>query len=96
MSGVNNPIPYLPKDQQEAVLSGPALAPPNGTVSNFDNPSNENGLAIGVMSLCIAVSSLCLLIRGYLAVLAKRVTIPEGLIVVGYGCYVGWSYCCCK
>ncbi|KAI6360552.1 hypothetical protein MCOR25_006715 [Pyricularia grisea] len=94
MSGVNNPIPHLPKDQQEQILSGPALAPPNGTVSNFDNPSNENGLAIGVMSLCIAVSSLCLLIRGYLAVLARRVTIPEVLIVVGYGCYVGWSYCC--
>ncbi|TLD24100.1 hypothetical protein PspLS_06955 [Pyricularia sp. CBS 133598] len=94
MSGAKNPIPFLPKDQQEIVLAGPALAPPNGTVSNFDNPPNQNGLAIGVMSTCVAVASFCLFIRAYLAVLARRVTIAEGLIVVAYGCYVGWSYCC--
>ncbi|TLS26120.1 hypothetical protein PpBr36_04787 [Pyricularia pennisetigena] len=94
MSGVNNPIPFLPKDQQEKVLSGPALAPPNGTVSNLENPPNQNALAIGVMSTCIAVASLCLFIRAYLVVVARRVTIAEGLVVVAYGCYVGWSYCC--
>lgn len=96
MSGAKNPIPFLPKDQQELILSGPALAPPNGTVSNFENPPNQNALAIGVMSTCVAVASLCLFIRAYLAILARRVTIAEGMIVVGYGCYVGWSYCCCK
>ncbi|ELQ41208.1 hypothetical protein OOU_Y34scaffold00290g5 [Pyricularia oryzae Y34] len=94
MSGAKNPIPFLPKDQQELILSGPALAPPNGTVSNFENPPNQNALAIGVMSTCVAVASLCLFIRAYLAILARRVTIAEGMIVVGYGCYVGWSYCC--
>lgn len=60
-----DPIPYLPKDQQEALLNGAALAPPAGITSNFDNPPNNNGLAHGVIAACVAVATICILIRAY-------------------------------
>jgi hypothetical protein len=44
--------------------NGPALAPPDGVDSNFDNPSNGNTLVITVLSVSLTISSLFLLIRG--------------------------------
>lgn len=46
-------------------LDGPALAPPPGVVSNFDNPSNQNGLAMGVLIACASIATVCLLLRIY-------------------------------
>ncbi|RYO83188.1 hypothetical protein DL762_006233 [Monosporascus cannonballus] len=40
----------LPPAQQEAILNGPALAPPPGVMSNFDDPPNNNTLALVVIS----------------------------------------------
>lgn len=60
--------------------NGPALAPPPGVVPNFDNPPNNNPLAIGVITACAAVSTLCLVLRGYTRVfLLKKVQIEEGM-----------------
>ncbi|KAI0476609.1 hypothetical protein GGR56DRAFT_482621 [Xylariaceae sp. FL0804] len=36
---------------------GPVLPPPEGTVSNFANPPNQNALAHSVLGLCLAVST---------------------------------------
>ncbi|CAI7633259.1 unnamed protein product [Penicillium glandicola] len=60
-------------------LDGPALAPPAGVTSNFDNPPNNNPLSIGVLSACAAVSTICIFIRAYARVwLLKKVQIEEG------------------
>lgn len=71
-------IPFLPKEQQEAILSGPAMAPPPGVTPNFEDPPNRNALAHAVMATCIVVSTFCLLVRVYLAILSKRVKVSEG------------------
>lgn len=52
--------------------NGPALAPPPGVVPNFDNPPNNNPLAIGVLSACAAVATICLFLRAYARVLLLR------------------------
>ncbi|KAJ5960047.1 uncharacterized protein N7479_007197 [Penicillium vulpinum] len=63
-------------------LNGPALAPPDGVTPNFDNPPNNNALAIGVLSACAAVSTICLFIRAYGRIwLLRKVQIEEGYFV---------------
>ena len=49
----------------EALLAAPALPPPEGVTPNFDSPPNRNGLAWFVTTLCIVVTTLCLLLRAY-------------------------------
>lgn len=65
-------LPYLPAAEQQALLDGPALAPPAGVVSNFDNPPNNNGLAQGVIATCITVATLCLVARVYTKLFCVR------------------------
>ncbi|KAI1142782.1 hypothetical protein F5Y05DRAFT_366152 [Hypoxylon sp. FL0543] len=48
----------LPPDQQQAILNGPGLPPPPGVESNLDNPSNGNGVAYGVLSLCVGLNAI--------------------------------------
>lgn len=61
-------------------LNGPALAPPPGVTPDFESPPNNNPLAIGVISACTAVSTICLLLRAYARVwLQRRVQIEEGV-----------------
>ncbi|KXX79396.1 hypothetical protein MMYC01_204045 [Madurella mycetomatis] len=87
-------IPYLPKEQQDAILAMPALEPPPGVTPNFENPPNQNGLAHGVMATCLTVTTFCLMLRTYLAVASKKVKATEVLILCAFGCYIGWAYCC--
>lgn len=56
----------------DAILNGPAMAPPTGETSNFSNPPNENPLAIGVLVTMIVISTLCVLIRLYARVYLLR------------------------
>ncbi|CAJ2508336.1 Uu.00g133620.m01.CDS01 [Anthostomella pinea] len=49
----------------EAILDGPALAPPAGITSNFDNPVLHNTEARIVLGICLAISSILFLIRMY-------------------------------
>ncbi|KAI5859538.1 hypothetical protein GGS23DRAFT_312162 [Durotheca rogersii] len=84
-------IPLLPKEQQEALLNGPALAPPDGVTPQFDNPPNNNGLGYAVLTLCTAIATICLLIRGYAKiVLYGKVNIEDCMIFVTYGIFLGW------
>lgn len=69
----------------EAVLDGPAMPPPEGEVSNFTDPPNQNGMAVAVMTVCIAVVVLCLATRAYARlVLLKRVQAQEYLILAAF------------
>ena len=62
---------------KQALLSSPALAAPDGVTPNFNNPPNNNALAHGVIAACIAVASLCLLLRIYAQVYLSRGVKPE-------------------
>lgn len=62
-------------------LDGPALLPPDGVESNFDNPDNQNALAWGVLSTCTAIATICFLLRGYGRVfLLRKFQAEEGML----------------
>lgn len=58
-------IPYLPKEQQDALLAGPALATPPGVVANFDNPPNQNDIAHATFVICLFFATFSFLVRMY-------------------------------
>ncbi|KAI0532707.1 hypothetical protein GGR58DRAFT_489199 [Xylaria digitata] len=88
-------IPYLPKEQQEALLAGPALAPPQGIVANFDNPPNQNGIAHATFAICLFFATFSFLVRMYARLLGLRsVKLEDGLTFVAYATYIGYIYCC--
>ena len=49
----------------EALLAAPALEAPEGVTPDFENPPDRNDLAWFVTTLCLVVSTICLLIRAY-------------------------------
>ncbi|KAI0010708.1 hypothetical protein F4779DRAFT_627000 [Xylariaceae sp. FL0662B] len=60
-------------------LNQPALQPPHGVTPNFDNPPHDNKLAITVIALCVAVSTILSLLRVYTRVSCmKRVFFIAG------------------
>lgn len=62
--------------------NGPALAPPPGVVPQLDNPPNRNDVAIGVITTCAAIATICLFLRAYARVwLLRKVQIEESMLV---------------
>jgi hypothetical protein len=56
----------------------PAMAAPDGVIPNFDNPPNQNGLDLAVLTLTLTVSTICVLLRAYARVyLLRRVQVEE-------------------
>lgn len=77
----------LSQEELDAVLEGPAMPPPDGEVSIFDDPPNQNGLAIGVFTACTAVVVICLAIRLYAKLgLMKKAQVQEYLLVAAFVC----------
>lgn len=71
-------IGLLPPDQQEAILNGPALAPPNGLTPNFDHPPNDNPVALAAMTICLIVATIAAVLRIYSRVIVlKRVFLED-------------------
>jgi hypothetical protein len=59
-------LPYLPLEEQEKLLNGPALGWPEGVVPNLDNHLKYDTGALVVSSLCIAFTALVFCVRGYI------------------------------
>lgn len=79
----------------QALFDTPAMTAPDGVTANFDDPPNQNGLAIAVLTLCLVISSICVMLRFYARVwLLRRVQAEEGeftpnsprLTMLGYVC----------
>ncbi|KAF9872899.1 hypothetical protein CkaCkLH20_09762 [Colletotrichum karsti] len=80
-------------EELDAVLEGPAMAPPDGEVSNFVDPPNENGLAIAIIAICLVVVVLCLAVRAYARlIILKRAQTQEYLILAAFTCFIGWTW----
>lgn len=62
----------LSPEALEELLAQPALQPPAGVTANFDNPSNNNGLAWAVTTVCTVVATICLLLRLFARVWLDR------------------------
>ncbi len=72
-------LPYLSEEQQQVLLTGPALKAPEGVDPIFAGPPNSNVLAHIVMALCVITSSACFLVRIYSRTIRERkFTVQEG------------------
>jgi len=72
----------------DALMDGPALAPPAGVIPDLDHPQNKNGLALFVLVFCSIISTICVLLRVYgRCYLLKRFKLEEALI---FSAYVSW------
>ncbi|KAI1321023.1 hypothetical protein F5Y16DRAFT_405402 [Xylariaceae sp. FL0255] len=58
--------------QLQATLMLPAMDPPTGVQPDFENPKNENTIALIALVLCVALSALFLLIRIYVVFIKIR------------------------
>ncbi|KAI0905015.1 hypothetical protein F4823DRAFT_567155 [Ustulina deusta] len=89
-----DPIPYLPKEEQELLLAGPALAPPAGIVANFENPPNGNGIAHATFVICLFFATFSFLVRMYARLVGLRsVRVEDALTSVAYATFIGYIYC---
>ncbi|KAI0468865.1 hypothetical protein F4859DRAFT_186176 [Xylaria cf. heliscus] len=53
-------------------LDVPALPPPEGIISNFDNPPNNNSLGYGILSAMLAIASVVVFLRISSRIMATR------------------------
>ena len=68
----------LTEEELAAVLDMPAMEAPEGVEPDFDNPPNENGLALAIITVTLAIGTLCVLLRAYGRVyLLRKVGIEE-------------------
>lgn len=71
-------FPNYPPEVQEAILNGPALTPPDGVVSDFDNPANHNAEALAVAAVCISLALVAACLRAYSRIfVAKKLQLED-------------------
>ncbi|KAI1078660.1 hypothetical protein F5B20DRAFT_546833 [Whalleya microplaca] len=82
----------LSPEQLEERLNGPALQPPNGTISNFDHPHNNNALGYAVVSVCLTLGTLAFLTRVYSRIFClKKLEIEDYLGLIAFGHFVAFG-----
>lgn len=67
-------------------LSAPAMAPPVGVTTNFENPPSRNAEGRALLALMMVISTGCILPRGWAKWLTRMVHIEDYMIL---GAYVG-------
>jgi hypothetical protein len=75
MSGAINAIanfPNLSPQEQQAILRGPGLPPPDDVDFDFENPPNGNKVGIALIVLCLSFSVPAILGRGYTRVVIQK------------------------
>ncbi|KAI0101050.1 hypothetical protein GGR51DRAFT_563698 [Nemania sp. FL0031] len=55
----------LTPKKYDLILNLPGLAPPRGVIPNFEDPGNQNGLGIAVVTLCASVGTILFFVRLY-------------------------------
>lgn len=70
------------------IMDRPAMTPPPGVVPNFDDPPNHNTMALAVMSVCLAVSTIAIALRFYSRCAVQMVRWQDYLLLVAFGFYV--------
>ncbi|KAI0860612.1 hypothetical protein F4860DRAFT_198925 [Xylaria cubensis] len=76
-------------DQQEALLNGPALAPPPGHTPNFVNPPNLSVLTRGVIGLSFGICSILILGRICVTLESrKRLYLSDTILLFGFATFI--------
>ncbi|KAI0808813.1 hypothetical protein GGR55DRAFT_650947 [Xylaria sp. FL0064] len=72
----------------------PALPPPAGITSNFDNPPNNNALGYGLLSAMLAVATLFVFLRLSSRIMAARkLRLEDFLGIAAFGLFVTYLAC---
>ena len=67
-----------PEELLEARLNGPAMAPPPGLYSNFNDPSNLQVYAIITLTFCMTFSTVAVFVRMYTKIfLIRKVSLED-------------------
>ncbi|GAW26174.1 hypothetical protein SAMD00023353_2300900 [Rosellinia necatrix] len=75
----------LTPEQQDAVLSGPALDPPPGVDPGRHSPPNHNALVLGVTTTLLVLTTACALVRTYSKLaIDRKVNLGDILALLGY------------
>lgn len=72
MADLIKQFPNLPAAVQQAIMDGPAMAPPDGVVPNFFDPPNKNAAALALGIICVSVLSMVVLCRIYVRSLVVK------------------------
>ena len=67
----------LPPEEQQEILDGPALEPPNGVIPNLINPPNNNAGALAGITICLVVVTIVAMLRVYARVLVLHRVLLE-------------------
>ncbi|KAI1753690.1 hypothetical protein F4782DRAFT_495359 [Xylaria castorea] len=79
-------------EELQALLDGPALAPPPGVVPQFDNPSNLRLATLAVPITSVIVATLVLMMRVYTRIsVVHKFNIADYSIIVGWGLFVAYA-----
>jgi hypothetical protein len=74
-------ICHLPPEEQDKIINGPALAPPDGVTPNFQDPPNLNIIAHIATPLLVAVVAILVVLRFCSRVVIQRsVHLEDGKI----------------
>lgn len=74
-----NNFQQLSPDERQAALDAPALQPPAGTQTDFDNPPNRNIIPQAVIPICLILVISTIIFRAYARVfLLKRINVDDG------------------
>lgn len=70
-------------------MDKPAMSPPPGVDPNFDDPPNQNTMALAVMSVCLAVSTIAIVLRLYSRwAVVQMVRCQDYLLLASFGIYI--------
>ncbi|KAI1367846.1 hypothetical protein F5Y08DRAFT_297148 [Xylaria arbuscula] len=83
----------LTPTKYDAILNLPGLVPPRGVVPKFDNPPNQNGLAIAVVALCASISTILVSVRLYTRLFCGlRPKLEDYLGLLAFLAYIASTY----
>ncbi|KAI0545525.1 hypothetical protein F4679DRAFT_576063 [Xylaria curta] len=82
--------------ERQAMLTQPALEPPDGVKPNFANPRNMNALANGILVAALTITLLATLVRIHYWVFEQKQLkgrLEAVLMISGFASYIGFAYC---
>ncbi|KAI1129109.1 hypothetical protein F5Y10DRAFT_159979 [Nemania abortiva] len=88
-------FPNLSPAEQEAILNGPGMVPPEGVTPDFSRPGNRPDVAIAVSVVCLTLVTLVVSIRAYSRLfIVKSMRLEDYLGIAAIGGYGGvvWAY----
>ncbi|KAI1738411.1 hypothetical protein F4680DRAFT_450163 [Xylaria scruposa] len=87
-------IHSLPPAQQQAILNGPAPAPPAGVVPTLDHPPNDNVLCLIIMTILLVIATLAFILAVYAKLFyIKKFYVEDFFASAGFALYVALECC---